>query len=296
MSFRIVTDSASDMPQETAERLGVTVMPIHMRFGEAEYLDGVTMKPLEFFERLVGKKEIPRTSQVTPYEFGREFQKAVDAGEGVLCITMSSGVSGTWQSACSAAADYGDRVIVIDSRQFCISLYVLVEYACRLRAEGKSLQETAAAIEKAKQRVHVISIFATLEYLRIGGRISAAVAMAGNLLSIKPIITITDGVVDVIGKARGMKKANAMVVEFIHKAGGIDYSMPHCLGFTGFSDENLRRCIRDNPGLYQAEDLRRAYDPEENTIVPVGATVGTYAGPDAVAMAFFDKGPGTVIS
>ena len=290
MSFRIITDSASDMPQETAGRLGVTVMPIHMRFAEEEFLDGVTMKPLEFFERLVEKKEVPRTSQVTPYEFGQKFQKAVDAGEGVLCITMSSGVSGTWQSACTAAAEYGDRVIVIDSRQFCISLYVLVEYACRLRAEGKTLQETAAAIEKAKQRVHVISIFATLEYLRIGGRISAAVAMAGNLLSIKPIITITDGVVDVIGKARGMKKANAMVVDFIRRAGGVDYSMPHCLGFTGFSDENLRKCILDNPGLYQAEDIRPAYDLTENAIVPVGATVGTYAGPDAVAMAFFDRG------
>lgn len=290
MSFRIITDSASDMPQETAGRLGVTVMPIHMRFAEEEFLDGVTMKPLEFFERIVEKKEVPRTSQVTPYEFGQEFQKAVDAGEGVLCITMSSGVSGTWQSACTAAAEYGDRVIVIDSRQFCISLYVLVEYACRLRAEGKTLQETAAAIEKAKQRVHVISIFATLEYLRIGGRISAAVAMAGNLLSIKPIITITDGVVDVIGKARGMKKANAMVVDFIRRAGGVDYSMPHCLGFTGFSDENLRKCILDNPGLYQAEDIRPAYDLTENAIVPVGATVGTYAGPDAVAMAFFDRG------
>ena len=143
MGFRIITDSASDMPQETAAKLGVTVMPIHTRFGDEEYLDGVTLKPREFFEKLVETDEIPRTSQITPYEFGQEFEKWISAGDGVLCITMSAGVSGTYQSACAAAAEYGDRVIVIDSRQFCISLYVLVEYACRLRDEGKTLEETA---------------------------------------------------------------------------------------------------------------------------------------------------------
>lgn len=290
MGFQIITDSASDMPQETAARMQVTVMPIHTRFGEEEYLDGVTMRPHEFFERLVKKKELPRTSQITPYEFGMAFEKALAAGDGVLCITMSSGVSGTFQSACAAAEEYGDRVIVIDSRQFCISLYALVEYACRCRDAGWTLEETAAAVEKAKKRVHVISIFATLEYLRLGGRISAAAAMAGNLLSIKPIITITDGVVDVIGKARGLKKANAMVTDFIRREGGIDYSMPHLLGFTGFSDENLRKNIADNPGLYGAADLRQAFDLTDNTIVPVGATVGTYAGPDAIALAFFNPG------
>lgn len=291
MGFMIITDSASDMPQETADRLGVTVMPIHTRFGEEEYLDGVTLKPRDFFEKLVRKKEVPRTSQITPYEFQQEYQKAIDAGEGVLCMTMSSGVSGTYQSACAAAADFGDRVIVIDSRQFCISLYALVEYACRCRDAGKTLEETAALVERAKKRVHVISIFATLEYLRLGGRISAAAAMAGNLLSIKPIITITDGVVDVIGKARGPKKANAMVADFIRRTGGIDYSMPFCLGFTGFPEESLVKNIRDHKDVYGADDLWPAFDPDRNVIVPVGATVGTYAGPDAVALAFFNREP-----
>ena len=289
MSFQIITDSASDMPQETAQKLGVVVMPIHTRFGDEEFLDGVTMKPHEFFDRLVNKKQLPRTSQITPYECGQEYEKAVAAGRGVLCITMSSGVSGTCQSACAAAADYEGQVEVIDSRQFCISLYALVEYACRLRDEGKTLQEAAALVEKAKKRVHVISIFSTLEYLRLGGRISAAAAMAGNLLSIKPVITITDGLVDVIGKARGMKKANTMVADFIRRTGGVDYTMPHCLGFTGFSDENFRKIIAENPAVYGAEDLREAYDLAANAIVPVGATVGTYAGPDAVAMAYFDN-------
>lgn len=282
MSFRIVTDSASDMPQETAAKLGVTVMPIHTRFGEEEYLDGVTLKPNEFFEKLVKTGEVPRTSQITPFEFGQEFKKWVECGEEVLCITMSAGVSGTWQSACTAAGEFGDKVIVIDSRQFCISLYVLVEYACRLRDEGKSLQETAAAVEEAKKRVHVISVFATLEYLKLGGRISSAAAMAGSILSIKPVITINEGVVDVIARARGSKKANSMLVEFIDKVGGVDMSMPHCLGFTGFSDEVLTKYVEDYAPMYKdrLKDIK---------VVPVGATVGTYAGPGAVAFAFFNN-------
>ena len=282
MSFRIVTDSASDMPQETAAKLGVTVMPIHTRFGEEEYLDGVTLKPNEFFEKLVKTGEVPRTSQITPFEFGQEFKKWVGRGEEVLCITMSAGVSGTWQSACTAAGEFGDKVIVIDSRQFCISLYVLVEYACRLRDEGRSLKETAAAVEEAKKKVHVISVFATLEYLKLGGRISSAAAMAGSILSIKPVITINDGVVDVIAKARGSKKANNMLVEFIDKVGGVDKSMPYCLGFTGFSDEVLMKYVEDYAPMYK-EELK------DVKVVPVGATVGTYAGPGAVALAFFNN-------
>jgi len=161
--------------------------------------------------------------------------------------------------------------------------------ALALEGDVSDPVQAAALVEEAKKRVHVISIFSTLEYLRLGGRISAAAAMAGNLLSIKPVITITDGQVDVIGKARGMKKANTMVAEFIRRTGGIDYTMPHCLGFTGFSDENFRKIIGENPAVYGADDLREAYDLAANAIVPVGATVGTYAGPDAVAMAYFDK-------
>ena len=283
MGFRIITDSASDMPQETAAKLGVTVMPIHTRFGDEEYLDGVTLKPREFFEKLVETDEIPRTSQITPYEFGQEFQKAADAGESVLCITMSAGVSGTYQSACTAAAEYGSSVRVIDSRQFCISLYVLIQYACICRDRGMSMEETGDAIEKVKGRVHVISVFATLEYLRLGGRISSAAALAGNLLSIKPVITVRDGVVEVISRARGTKKALKMAVDFIRQVGGIDESMPRCLGFTGASEDVMTSFLSDYAAAYK--DYVSGL-----TIVPVGATVGTYAGPGAVALAFFDNG------
>ncbi len=111
---------------------------------------------------------------------------------------ICSGVSGTYQSACTAAMEHEGKVKVIDSRQFCISLYVLIWYACICREKGMSMEETAEAVEKVKGRVHVISVFDTLEYLRLGGRISSAAALAGNLLSIKPVITVKEGLVEVI--------------------------------------------------------------------------------------------------
>ena len=201
----------------------------------------------------------------------------------MLCITMSAGVSGTYHSACTAAAEYGSSVRVIDSRQFCISLYVLIQYACICRDKGMSMEETGDAIEKVKGRVHVISVFATLEYLRLGGRISSAAALAGNLLSIKPVITVRDGVVEVISRARGTKKALKMAVDFIRQVGGIDESMPRCLGFTGASEAVMTSFLSDHAAAYKDYVCGL-------TIVPVGATVGTYAGPGAVALAFFDNG------
>ena len=145
------------------------------------------------------------------------------------------------------------------------------------------MEETAQAVEKVKDRVHVISVFDTLEFLKLGGRISSAAALAGNLLSIKPVITVREGLVEVISRARGSRKALQKAVEFIRQVGGIDETMPSCLGFTGQSDKVLTSFISKYARQY-ADRLR------DLPIVPVGATVGTYAGPGAVALAFFDNG------
>jgi DegV family protein with EDD domain len=276
----VIIDSTTDMPARFQDRL--ETVPLTVSFGDQEYLDGINLSRDEFYEKLESGAIMPKTSQATPMAFEQVYSEIRKRGQQGIVITVASQFSGTYQSACAAAAEYGDKVIVIDSRQFCISLYVLIVYACRLRDEGKTLEETAAAVEEAKKRVHVISVFATLEYLKLGGRISAAAAMAGSILSIKPVITIIDGVVEVIGKARGSKKANNMLVEFIDRVGGVDFDMPYCLGYTGFSEEVLTKYINDHAARYK-EALKGI------TVVPVGATVGTYAGPGAVALAFFNK-------
>ena len=206
MGVKIVTDSGSDMPQARAKELGITVLPLTFRFGNDEYLDGVTMTSKEFYERMEQEPELPKTSQITPYRYSEVFKELTADGSDVLYICISSGVSGTIQSATMAASEFDGKVRVFDSRHFCISEALLAEYAKRLADEGKSLDEIYDAVEKARDKVRIIAIFATLENLKRGGRISSTTAFVGEVLSIKPLITITDGVVDIPGKVRGMKK------------------------------------------------------------------------------------------
>ena len=282
MAIRIITDSASDVSQERAKEWGIKVVPMKVRFGDEEFLDGVTLSYKDFYEKLVETDEIPKTSQIPPFEFEELFREAVDAGDDVICLCLSSGVSGCYQSACIAADEVGDRVHVIDTKQFCISEYILVKRAVDLRNEGKTAEEIVATIEEEKKRARVISVFDTLEYLKLGGRISSAAAIAGGVLSIKPVITIDDGVVQVVGKARGSKNGNNMLKQYIIKGGGIDFSRPTCLAYSGLSDDMLKKYL---------EDSREFYVGHEDTfeVANVGAAIGTYAGPGAIAVAYFEK-------
>ena len=285
MSVRIITDSASDISQELAKELNITVLPLKVRFGEEEFLDGVTLSNRQFYERLIETDEIPKTSQITPFEYRSNFEKAVKAGDQVVCFTLSSGVSGSYQSACVAAQEFEGDVFVVDTQQFCISEAIIVERAVQMRDMGMSAAEIFAAIEAEKKDAHVLAIFNTLEYLKLGGRISAAAAFAGGLLSLKPVLTIEDGVVRILGKARGSRNGNNMLTEFAEKLGGIDFGRPFCFGYTGFSDETLKKYIHDSARLY--EDKIDVNDPGNFRIHKVGATIGTYAGPGAIAVAFF---------
>ena len=285
MSVRIITDSASDISQELAKELNITVLPLKVRFGEEEFLDGVTLSNRQFYERLIETDEIPKTSQITPFEYRNHFEKAVKAGEQVVCFTLSSGVSGSYQSACVAAQEFEGDVFVVDTQQFCISEAIIVERAVQMRDSGMDAAAVFEAIEVEKKDAHVLAIFNTLEYLKLGGRISAAAAFAGGLLSLKPVLTIEDGVVKILGKARGSRNGNNMLTEFAEKLGGIDFERPFCFGYTGFSDETLKKYIHDSARLY--EDKIDVNDPDKFRIHKVGATIGTYAGPGAIAVAFF---------
>ena len=230
MSIRIITDSASDISQELAREWNITVLPLKVRFGEEEFLDGVTLSVREFYERLIETDEIPKTSQITPFVYGDEFAKAVKAGDQVICFCLSSGVSGSYQSACMAAQEFEGQVFVVDTKQFCISELIIVERAVQMRDEGMTAKEIYDAILEELKEAHVLAIFNTLEYLKLGGRISAAAAFAGGLLSLKPVLTIEDGVVKILGKARGSRNGSNMLTEFTEKLGGIDFDRPFCFG------------------------------------------------------------------
>ena len=280
MSVRIITDSACDIPPEEAKALGIEVLPITVMFGGEEYLDGVTLSNRAFFEKLVESDALPHTCQITPFQYGEAFRAAAEAGEEAVCITLSSRLSGCWNSACLAAEDYAGRVTVVDSENVSIGQRILVLLAARLREQGLTGTEIAARLEAQKKRVRVLALLDTLEYLKKGGRISSAVAFAGGVLSIKPVVAVQKGEVALIGKARGSKNGNNLLMQFVQQSGGIDFSMPYALGYSGLSDALLQKYIRDSEALYKGH-------VQELPVCCIGSTIGTYAGPGAVGVAFF---------
>lgn len=282
MSVHIITDSASDITQAEAKAYGIEVLPLHTTFGDTEYLDGVTIDNHRFFQMLVESDTLPTTSQLSPYHYEECFQAAADAGDEVLCVVLSSKLSGCCQSAGIAAEAFGDRVTVVDSENVCIGQRILVELAVRLRDQGKSAREIGAELDREKKQIRLIALLDTLEYLKKGGRISPAAALAGSLLSIKPVIAVEQGEVVILGKARGSKKGNNMLMELVQKSGGINFEKPYCLAYSGLSDTLLRKYIEDSAALYEGQT-------EDLPVSTIGSTIGTHVGPGAIAAAFFVK-------
>ena len=277
MSVRIIADSTADLMANYKEQ--VHTVPLTVHFDEQEYLDGVTIDKKEFYEKLVESDVLPTTSQATPDAFMTELDKAKEAGDSVVIITLSSGLSGTYQSACIAAADYED-VYVVDSGSAAIGGGILVELACRLRDAGFSAADIAAKLDEEKKKLIVVALVDTLEYLKKGGRISSAVAMVGGMLNIKPVLAIVDGEIRMLGKARGSKMGNNLLVQEIEKAGGVDFSKPVLMGYTGISDALLVKYIEDSKHIWEG-------NLDEVRYAAIGSVIGTHAGPGAVAVAFF---------
>ncbi len=280
MGIHIITDSASDI--KASERENLTVIPMTITFGETEYQDGVTLNHTQFYEMLIESDTLPVTSQIPPFLFEEAMKKAVAQGDEVITITLSGKLSGTWQSAMVAAENFPGSVYVVDSENVTVGEHILVDYAFRLIEQGLGAAEIAEQLNLLKKRIRLVALLDTLEYLKKGGRISSAAALAGSILSIKPVIAIQDGEVAILGKARGSKQANNLIVEQIHAAGGIDFSMPYFLGYTGLSQELIRKYIKDNAALWENETDCLPVDS-------VGGTIGTHTGPGAIAVAFVAK-------
>lgn len=280
MSVRLIVDSTADLVSGARDNL--TVLPMTIRFGDTEYQDGVNMSHRAFYEKLVESDELPTTSQITPYAFTERCQQAVDDGEQVVVITVSQKLSGTYQSAVLAAQDFPGQVFVVDSRSVAVGEGILVEYALGLMARGLDAPAIVRELETARERIQVIALLDTLEYLKRGGRISKAVAFAGGLMAIKPVVSLADGEVVMLGKARGSRQGNNMLAQQIEAVGGVDFSMPVILGYTGLSDALLQKYIQDSAELWRdgADAL---------PITTVSGAVGTHAGPGAIAVAFFRK-------
>ena len=279
MNTRIIVDSTTDLMPEVKGR--VSVVPLTVHFGDEEYIDGVTIDHKSFYEKLVETDVHPTTSQATPVAFMAEYEKVRAAGDSAVVITLSAKLSGTYQSAVIAAADF-ENIYVVDSASATIGAAVLTELALRYLDEGLEAKEIAARLEEEKKRILIVALLDTLEYLKRGGRISKTVAFAGAVLNIKPVIAVSDGEIMVLGKARGSKMGNNLLEQEIEKAGGVDFSAPVLLGYTGLSDLLLRKYIEDSRRLWE-EGL------DEVRFTTIGSVIGTHAGPGAIAVAFFKK-------
>lgn len=257
----------------------LAVVPLTVHFGDEEYIDGVAINHKQFYEKLIETDVMPHTSQASPATFAAEFEKVAKMGDSAVVITISSKLSGTYQSAMIAAAEY-ENIYVVDSATVTIGAGILAERALELVDSGMDAKMIANTLEKEKQNIRIIAMVDTLEYLKRGGRVSKTVAFAGGLLNIKPVIAVAEGEIIMLGKARGSKQGNNLLVTEIEKAGGVDFTKPVMLGYTGLSDVLLQKYIEDSTALWQGGVDKLRY-------TAIGSVIGTHAGPGAIAAAFF---------
>ncbi len=281
--IRILIDSASDIDLEEAKNKGIEMIPMEVQFGEEQYLDGVNLSHSEFFEKLIASSELPKTSQINEYRWNEKFEEMVANGDQVIAITISSKLSGTYNNAKLAAEKFHGKVRVVDSLSAAIGERILCDYALRLIKEGKTIEKILSSLEEKKKQIQILAILDTLKYLRKGGRISALTAFAGEMFSIKPVISVDNGEVKLVGKAIGSKKSNNLLMQLVEKCGGIDFSMPYGLVYSGLSDEYLQKYLRDSEVLWK----EHVEDIKDIPSYRIGSTIGTHIGPNAIGVAFY---------
>ncbi|MDE7256449.1 MAG: DegV family protein [Clostridia bacterium] len=280
--IKILVDSASDVEKNEAEELGVSVIPMQVRFGDKEYSDGVNLSHVEFFEKLIESAELPQTSQINEFSWEEKFKQLTADGSEVIAITISSKLSGTYSCAVKAAKKFDGKVHVVDSIEASIGERILLQYAIKLVKDGKPSAEIVNELNEKKNKIQVLAVLDTLKYLRKGGRISSVAAIAGEMLSIKPVISIVKGEIKLSGKAMGSKKSNNLLNQLVEKCGGIDFDMPYALAYSGLSDNFLQKYLKDSEYIWKG---KTDYIPS----YMIGSTIGTHVGPNAIAVAFFAK-------
>ena len=280
MAIKIVIDSSSDISKEEASKLGIEVIPMIVSFDKEEFYDGDNLLPHQFYEKLIESDVLPKTSQITPFRFVEVFERLVKEGNDVIVITLSSKLSNTYKSAVLASMEFDGKVKVVDSLNAAVGERLLCELALKYVEEGMEFDKIVEQLDIMKHKINLIAVVDTLEYLKKGGRISKTVAFAGELLAIKPVISVVDGEVKVIGKARGSKNAKNLLNQLIMEKGGIDFSLPYGAVYSGLSSLMLEKYV---------EDHRFVWEPHTDKVPMhiVGSTIGTHVGPGVLGVAFF---------
>ncbi len=277
MAIKLVTDSTSDIPKDLAEKLGITVVPLRVNFGDESFLDGVELKIEDFYPKLAASKELPSTSQVNPGEFIEVFNELLDQGDEVIGVFIAKELSGTYSSAKIAKDTIGsEKIHLIDSRGVTTMISLMLMEAAKMIEEGKNVEEIIQKVETMTGAMKSAFIIDTLKYLVKGGRLSKTQGAAGSLLNVKPIIKVENGVVETIHKARGSAKAIKWLVDFVKEGG---YSLENKTVFIVNSNA-------PELGLKIEEALKEHFSIKEVIHTQIGAVVGTHAGPGCGGIVF----------
>lgn len=269
----VVADSTGDIPDDIAAELGIVVVPLRINFGEQSYRDGVDLTNDQFIDKLVSSTALPTTSQPTVAEFLAAFQTQIDADRDVVCVTISSRLSGTWSAASTAAEQLdASRITVIDSGSLTMELGWIAIAAARSAATGADRAAVAAAAESARDRTSLFAVLKTLDYLYKGGRIGRMGQLVGSALGIKPIIVVREGTLTPLERVRSWGKAVKRVTELVEAEG-------EC------SDIIVLYASDREDADAICQHLRSTF-PATNVILGrAGAVICTHAGPGAIGVA-----------
>ena len=279
MAIKIIIDSSSDISMEEASKLGVEMLSMQVAFGEEVYYDGVNLLPNDFYNKLTNSNVLPKTSQITPFRFSEKIEELVNQGHEVIVITISSKLSATYSSAVNACQQFPDKAFAVDSLNAASGERILCLYALKLIEEGYKVEEIVNKLNEIKEKIVVIACVDTLEYLKKGGRISSTTAMAGELLSIKPIIGVIDGEVKMISKAVGLRRAYK-ALDLLIDGKNIDFNLPYCFVYSGTDKTNLLKYLEVSSHKNQFTKI---------DINQIGSTIGTHVGCGAVGIIYFQK-------
>ncbi len=279
--IKIVTDSAADFEPWELEEKNIVAVPLSVVFGETEYKENIDITKERFFELLKTEKEMPRTSQPSPQDYIDLIEEARSNDDDIIIITISSGLSGTYQSVVATKELVGyDKCYVVDSLNGTGGERMVVEYAVRLRDEGKTAKEIVEKTTALRERVVLYTVMDTLEYLHRGGRISSTVYKIGSIAHIKPIMHVSkEGKPEIPAKTMGVSKGIDFVVKHVEKDMP-DEDFPFYIMFT----EN-----RKNGEILRERLEKIGVSVPEERIIPVGAVVGTHIGPGACAVVYIGK-------
>lgn len=282
MRIRLITDSSADLPKEILERYNILQLPLHIIFGEEHFLDKVNLDPKEFFEKLVTYKESPTTSQVSPMEFIETFKQELKQNDRIICMTMGANASGTFQSAMIARDELEaeDKIAIVDSGLFCNGSGLLSIRIAEMIESGMEFGDIVEEANLLKHKIEVVFCVDTLKFLRKGGRIKSTEAIIGEVLQIKPMLRVEDGLTKPIGKVRGRHKVLKFFLDHMESNIDMDSKLPIILAH-GQDVEHI---------MQLKEQIQEKFSLNNEFIISeVGATIGTHSGPGILAISYIKK-------